>query len=197
MKNNPWIEEDDLLKKNYGLLDEKELNKFLNLFNEWNKKSYILTSDIGQVKLGVQLLDFFEYSNENYNLPLFDDLCSIMGGEAESLYWIPLCSSESIIFQDFSPPMIAKTCIKKETINRVSHSFMQMLNGGYMFIDSRCRFIGIVVDGYYLHTYIKKEFMNDILTQYRKNWDYVDKKLDPLLKNHLMDRVKTIPGYID
>ncbi len=79
-----------------------------------------------------------------------------MGGEIEKLYWIPLSNNEDIIFQDFSPLMIAKTSITKEMLDCVSRSFMQMLNGGYMFIDSNCRFVGVVIDGYYMQVYMKK-----------------------------------------
>lgn len=192
MKNKPWIEDNDPLKESYGLLDDNELSSFLSLFSEWNKNDYTLESDIGQVKTGVQLLDFFDYSNESCHLSLFENLCLIMGGESEKLYWIPLSNNEDIIFQDFSPLMIAKTSITKETLDYVSRSFMQMLNGGYMFIDSKCRFVGLVIDGYYMQLYMKKDFMDDVMKPYVNNWEKIDEFLDPLLKKDLIDRVHRI-----
>lgn len=192
MKNKPWIEENDPLKEYYGLLDGNELSSFLILFSKWNKNDYALESDIGQVKTGIQLLDFFDYSNESCPLSLFENLCSIMGGEIEKLYWIPLSNNEDIIFQDFSPLMIAKTSITKEMLDCVSRSFMQMLNGGYMFIDSKCRFVGLVIDGYYMQVYMKKDFMDDVMKPYVKNWEKIDEFLDPLLKKDLIDRVHRI-----
>lgn len=192
MKNKPWIENNDPIKKNYGLLDDKELSNFLILFSEWNKDNHISDSDVGKVKVGIQLLDFFDYSNESCHVSLFENLCLIMGGEKERLYWIPICSGENIIFQDFSPFMIAKTIIAKETLDNVSRSFMQMLNGGYMFFDSKCRFVGIVIDGYYMLVYMKKEFISDVMTQYIKNWDRIDEFLDPLLKKDLFARVHKV-----
>jgi len=192
MKNKPWIEESDPLKESYGLLDVNELSSFLSLFSEWSKNDYVLESDIGQVKTGIQLLDFFDYSNESCPLSLFENLCSIMGGESERLYWIPLSNNEHIIFQDFSPLMIAKTSITKEILDCVSRSFMQMLNGGYMFIDSKCRFVGVVIDGYYMQVYMKKDFMDDVMKPYIKNWEKIDEFLDPFLKKDLIDRVHNI-----
>ncbi|CAI3124172.1 MULTISPECIES: hypothetical protein [Acinetobacter calcoaceticus/baumannii complex] len=192
MKNKPWIEENDPLKEYYGLLDDNELSSFLSLFSEWNKNDYALESDIGQVKTGIQLLDFFDYSKESCHLPLFENLCSIMEGESEKLYWIPLSNNEDIIFQDFSPLMIAKTSITKETLDYVSRSFVQMINGGYIFIDSKCRFVGVVIDGYYMQVYMKKVFMNDVMKPYVKNWEKIDEFLDPLLKKDLIDRVHRI-----
>ncbi|WP_227061434.1 FAD-binding oxidoreductase [Acinetobacter pittii] len=192
MKNKPWIEENDPLKEYYGLLNDNELSSFLSLLIEWNKNDYSLESDIGQVKTGIQLLDFFDYSNESCPLSLFENLCSIMGGEIEKLYWIPLSNNEDIIFQDFSPLMIAKTSITKEMLDCVSRSFMQMLNGGYMFIDSNCRFVGVVIDGYYMQVYMKKDFMDDVMKPYIKNWEKIDEFLDPLLIKDLIDRVHRI-----
>ncbi|ODL96853.1 hypothetical protein AXH23_04190 [Acinetobacter pittii] len=192
MKNKPWIEENDPLKEYYGLLNDNELSSFLSLLSEWNKNDYSLESDIGQVKTGIQLLDFFDYSNESCPLSLFENLCSIMGGEIEKLYWIPLSNNEDIIFQDFSPLMIAKTSITKEMLDCVSRSFMQMLNGGYMFIDSNCRFVGVVIDGYYMQVYMKKDFMDDVMKTYIKNWEKIDEFLNPLLIKDLIDRVHRI-----
>lgn len=192
MKNKPWIEDNDPLKESYGLLDDNELSSFLSLFSEWNKNDYALESDIDQVKTGVQLLDFFDYSNESCHLSLFENLCLTKGGKHEKLYWISLSNNEDIIFQDFSPPMIAKTSITKETLDYVSRSFMQMLNGGYMFIDSKCRFVGLVIDGYYMQVYMKKDFMDDVMKPYVKNWEKIDEFLDPLLKKDLIDRVHRI-----
>lgn len=192
MKNKPWIEENDPLKEYYGLLNDNELSSFLSLLSEWNKNDYSLESDIGQVKTGIQLLDFFDYSNESCPLSLFENLCSIMRGEIEKLYWIPLSNNEDIIFQDFSPLMIAKTSITKEMLDCVSRSFMQMLNGGYMFIDSNCRFVGVVIDGYYMQVYMKKDFMDDVMKPYVKNWEKIDEFLDPLLKKDLIDRVHRV-----
>lgn len=192
MKNKPWIEENDPLKEYYGLLNDNELSSFLSLLSEWNKNDYSLESDIGQVKTGIQLLDFFDYSNESCPLSLFENLCSIMGGEIEKLYWILLSNNEDIIFQDFSPLMIAKTSITKEMLDCVSRSFMQMLNGGYMFIDSNCRFVGVVIDGYYVQVYMKKDFMDDVMKPYIKNWEKIDEFLDPLLIKDLIDRVHRI-----
>lgn len=188
MKNKPWIENTDPFKERYGLLDNNELMNFLNLFYEWNKDESILGTDIHKVKTGIQLLDFFDYNNETTNITLFENLCLIMGGENEILYWIPLCNNEDITFQNFSPPMIAKTSIEKEALENASRSFMQMLNGGYIFFDSNCRFIGIVIDGYYMYVFMKKEFMSDVFTQYINNWDKVDEFLDPVLKDDLMSR---------
>ncbi|MDV7621405.1 FAD-binding oxidoreductase [Acinetobacter baumannii] len=173
-------------------MDGNELSSFLILFSEWNKNDYALESDIGQVKTGIQLLDFFDYSNESCPLSLFENLCLIMGGESEKLYWIPLSNNEDIIFQDFSSLMIARTSITKEMLDCVSRSFMQMLNGGYMFIDSKCRFVGVVIDGYYMQVYMKKVFMNDVMKPYVKNWEKIDEFLDPLLKKDLIDRVHRI-----
>lgn len=191
MKNKPWIENTDPFKESYGVLDNNELIDFLSLFHEWNKKEFVLGTDISKVKTGIQLLDFFDYSNGTSHISLFESLCLIMGGEGERLYWIPLCSDEDIIFQDFSPPMIAKTLIQKEALDNASRSFMQMLNGGYMFFDSNCRFVGIVIDGYYMYVFMNKVFMSDVLTQYIKNWDKVDEFLDPVLKDDLMIRKST------
>lgn len=192
MKNKPWIEDNDPLKESYGLLDDNELSSFLSLFSEWNKNDYALESDIGQVKTGVQLLDFFDYSNESCHLSLFENLCLTKGGKHEKLYWIPLSSNDNIIFQDFSPLMIAKTSITKETLDYVSRSFMQMLNRGYIFFDSKCRFVGVVIDGYYMQVYMKKDFMSDVMRPYVNNWDRIDEFLDPLLKKDLIDRVHKI-----
>ncbi|GAA5585537.1 hypothetical protein Acal01_00669 [Acinetobacter calcoaceticus] len=192
MKNKPWVEDNDPLKEYYGLLDDNELSSFLSLFSEWNKNNYGLESDIGQVKTGIQLLDFFDYSNENCHLSLFENLCLTKGGKHKKLYWIPLSSNGNIIFQDFSPLMIAKTSITKETLDYVSRSFMQMLNGGYIFFDSKCRFVGVVIDGYYMQVYMKKDFMNNVMRPYVKNWDRIDEFLDPLLKKDLIARVHKI-----
>ncbi|HIQ35677.1 MULTISPECIES: FAD-binding oxidoreductase [Acinetobacter] len=192
MKDKPWIEDNDPLKGSYDLLSNSELISFLKLFNEWNNCETEVGEDMTQIKSGEKLIDFFNYSNDSCYLSLFEKLCSIMGGDKESVYWIPISDSKDILFQSFEPLMIAKTLMKKEILRSVSSSFMQMLNGGYMLFDSKSRFIGIILDGYYMLVFIKKACMNDTLNQYVENWEKLDQFLDPLLMQDLSNRVKNI-----
>jgi hypothetical protein len=192
MKIKPWIEDNDPLIENYGLLNEHELSYFLNLIVEWNDGVSILKTDINEVKNGIQLLDFFDYSNKSCYLSLFEKICLFMSGEDEYLYWIPLSDTEDTDFKKFEPLMIAKTLLKKDSLTSVSRSFMQMLNGGYMLFDSKCRFVGVVIDGYYMLAFMKEEFMREEMSEYIANWRKVDDILDPLLSKDLKQRLDNI-----
>ncbi|ENV32982.1 hypothetical protein [Acinetobacter gerneri] len=185
MKDKPWIEESDSLRNTYGLLNKSELDNFLNLLRKWgaiNKSS--IEMDIEKI----ELLDFFDRNNEYCHFSLFEKICSMMAN-SEHLYWIPTCDGEQSFLDDYDPPMIAKTMPKIEVLKNVSSSFMQLVNGGYMLFDSEERFFGIIIDGYYMLVFIKKEFVDSELLKFTENWKHIDENLDSILKNDLLSRV--------
>lgn len=194
MKDKPWIVEDDPLKTSYDLLDELELEDFKNLYKQSNEQN--ISNDT------VLLLDFYNRFNEFNEYALFEQLCSIVG-DGEYLYWIPLhenalsfelpVSKDDLSFWgNYSPIMIAKTKAESNVISKVGSSFMQMINGGYMVFDSESRFWGVVIDGYYMLIYIKKEFLSAISTEFITNWGYINENLDPILIDDLFKRTKIV-----
>jgi hypothetical protein len=107
------------------------------------------------------------------------------------LLWMPLSDeiNDQDLFFKYDPPMIAKTHPESNIFDAVSRSFMQMQSGGYIVMDSLGRFIELVIDGYYMLTFIRKDFMNNNLLKYLDNWRCVDDHLDDVLKNDLYRRV--------
>ena len=192
MKNNkPWIEDSDPLKDYYGSLTEDDLDKFFGFFCEWSGSVITQKLDVCEIKKGIKLLDFSDNYNEICQFSLYDKICSLMVGG--NLYWIPISDKNNILFEKYTPCMIAKTPIKTEIMAYVQRSFLQMQNGGYMIFDSEFRFVGVVVDGYYMLVFIRKEFFNNnVMEKYVENWNKIDDFLDPLLKNDLISRVNGV-----
>lgn len=191
MKNKPWIEDCDPMKKYYGLLNDEDNIFFQNSFkNLWDKFSK--DPDIKKIKIGKKLLEFSDNYNEYCQFTMYEKICSIFSGENEYFYWIPISDNNERIFEYYDPLMIAKTPINISIMSSVRRSFMQMQNGGYMIFDSKQRFISIVLDGYYMLAFIQEKYMNNDLLKYIENWKYLDENLDDLIKKDLFVKISDI-----
>ncbi|KAA8734855.1 FAD-binding oxidoreductase [Acinetobacter qingfengensis] len=188
MKNKPWIDGDPL-RDYYGLLTKYDLDWFLNFFNQWNTNNTLSDLNILEIKDGIKLLDFSENYNDFCQFTLYEKLCYFMGNNEQYIYWIPISNNEDRVFEDYEPLMIAKIPFRVEDMNSVRRSFMQMQNGGYMMLDSKSRFVSIIVDGYYMLVFLSKKYMNEDLLPYIENWKLVDDNLDDILKEDLFKRL--------
>ena len=135
----------------------------------------------------MELLDFSDYDGEN-QFSLFEKLCEKFNGADGCLYWLPLSNEKESIFDDYDPVMIAKTPLDTKYLKTASASFMQMLNGGLMIVDSKKRFIAIVVDGYYIVAGVKRGGMDKDYIQYIENWKIIGERLDPVTANILLEK---------
>ena len=187
IKVEPWLDESDPLLNYYGLLTLSELDHCLCLLDEWQK---LISETKNNTGLCFKLLDFYNRYNEGEEFSIYKKLCQVVDPN-DCLLWMPLgdeINDQDLIFQ-YDPPMIAKTKSDNTVLDAVSRSFMKLQNGGYVVMDSIGGFIGIVIDGYYMLTFIKTEFMNDNFLQYIDKWNCIDGNLDDVLKTDLFSRI--------
>lgn len=122
------------------------------------------------------LLDFSDFDNDDCQFLLFKEICQKLNGD---LYWFVFGDDNNPqLFDEFEPPMIARTDCNFDILEKVSSSFMQMQNGAFVVFDEHKQFYAIIVDGFYMVCLLNKSIAIDNLQTYLDNWHKIDDNLD-------------------
>lgn len=121
------------------------------------------------------LLDFANI-HAKCQFELFEKICHCLN--SDTLTWFVFGGDNPYLFNEFDPPMIAKTPNQASMLQKVSVSFMQMQNGAYVVFDDNRQFYAIIVDGYYMMCLLHKSIHIEHLEYYLKNWQKIETQLD-------------------
>lgn len=181
-KIKPFLDDFDELKPFYGKLSHQEIDLVNNVIENLSSEKPKFEKTIDENYH--HLLDFSDVNNNECQFSLFKEICKKINGE---LYWFVFGDNNNpYLFNEFEPPMIAKTPCHFDILEKVSSSFMQMQNGAFVVFDKHKQFYAIIVDGYYMVCLLNKSIAIDNLQNYLDNWHKIDKNLDEVTANLLM-----------
>ncbi|MGP4712569.1 MULTISPECIES: hypothetical protein [unclassified Psychrobacter] len=185
MLDRPWIKDNDPIKDFYDCLNKEEIAWLYGVVKAVDLNRATFNTNFCPNK--VQLLDFSNYYDNPYQFDLLSDLINEFNYIGSSLFWLPLnndCSKNE--FEKFEPLMIAKTPMNIIYLKKVSRSMMQMMNGGYIVVDSGNNFIAIIVDGYYMLALVDDDNLPTKYEKYIKNWSLIEENIDSITAKPLI-----------
>lgn len=177
-----FLDDFDTLKPFYGQLSDKEIDLVKDIIANLLDKKPIFKQPIDDNYH--YLLDFSDFNNDDCQFLLFKEVCQKLNG---NLCWLVFGDEKNpFLFDEFEPPMIAKTPCNFDILQKASSSFMQMQNGAFVVFDKHKQFYAIIVDGYYMVCLLNKSIGIDNLQTYLDNWHKIDKNSDEVTANLLM-----------
>lgn len=183
---NPFLDDFDELKSFYGGLSDTEIERVKEVIVNLLNKKPTFKNPVNENYH--YLLDFSDFDNNDCQFLLFQEVCQKL---TSNLYWFVFGDDNNpLLFDEFVPPMIAKTPCTSDILAKVSSSFMQMQNGAFVVFDESKNFYAIIVDGYYMVCLLNKSVMIDNLQNYLNNWQNIDKNLDEMTAHLLISEFK-------
>lgn len=172
-KTKPYLDNSDFLSQYYHQVSDKDIQSV-------NDTIHNLIANTPTFKTPINddyhhLLDFANI-HAKCQFELFEKICHCLNGD--TLTWFVFGGDNPYLFNEFDPPMIAKTPNQVSMLQKVSVSFMQMQNGAYVVFDDNRQFYAIIVDGYYMVCLLHKSIHIEQLEHYLKNWQKIETRLD-------------------